>query len=197
MIQYIVLLGAVAQLFGVALYIKDMIMGKAKPNRVTWLMWAVAPLIGAAAAFSNGVTWAAVPVFMAGFGPLLILVFSFFSPKSYWKLEIFDYACGFFSLLALILWAIMKDPVIAIVFAILSDGTAAVPTLVKSWHHPETESGALYLISFLGISTGFLAIKSWVFSEYGFLVYLAIINTFLVFAIFRPKIFKKLNFKIV
>jgi len=195
MIQYIVLLGAMAQLFGVAFYIKDMILGKTKPNRVTWLMWAIAPLIGAAAAFSNGVTWAVVPVFMAGFGPLLVLIFSFFSPKSYWKLEIFDYLCGFFSFFALALWVITKDPVIAIVFAILSDGVAAVPTLIKSWNHPETESGILYLISFLGIFTGFLAVKSWVFSEYGFLVYLVIVNTLIVFAIFRFKILEKLNFK--
>ncbi|MBU4351286.1 hypothetical protein KKF47_01460 [Patescibacteria group bacterium] len=185
--QYIVLLGAVAQLFGIAFYIKDMIKGKVKPNRITWLMWTIAPLIGAAAAFSSGVTWAVIPVFMAGFGPLLVLVASFLNKKAYWQLKSSDYLCGFFSFLALLLWLITKEPVVAIVFAIISDGLAAVPTLIKSWHHPETESAILYFIYLLGTSTGFLAIKSWVFPEYGFLVYLIAVQCLIIFAIIRPR----------
>jgi hypothetical protein len=38
MIQYLVLVGAAVGLLGLIPYIKDTLIGKTKPNRVTWLM---------------------------------------------------------------------------------------------------------------------------------------------------------------
>lgn len=109
MLQYAVILGAVVNVFGALGYARDTLRGETKPNRVTWLMWSVAPLIGTAAALSEGVTWAVLPVFMAGFGPFLILLASFINPNAYWKLETFDYLCGACSVLALVLWGITQD----------------------------------------------------------------------------------------
>jgi hypothetical protein len=78
-------------------------------------------------------------------GPLLVFAISFVNRKSYWKLEKFDYICGACSLLALLLWRITKDPIIAIWFAIASDGSAAIPTIIKSWRYPDTESVEVYI----------------------------------------------------
>jgi len=108
MLKYLVLVGVIVQLWGIAYYVKDIIGGKVKPNRVTWFMWSIAPLIATIAAISKGVTWAVVPVFMSGFGPFIVFIFTLFNKQSYWKLEIFDYLCGIFSLLALILWGITR-----------------------------------------------------------------------------------------
>ena len=141
MIQYIVIIGSIAQLFGVFLYIKETLKGNTKPNRITWLLWSIAPLIGVLAAIFDGVSpFAVLPVFMAGFGPLLVFIASFVNKNSYWKLEKFDYLCGLFSILALVLWYLTKLPVIVIIFAVISDLLAAIPTIMKSWLHPETES---------------------------------------------------------
>ena len=131
MLQYLVIIAALVALFACLSYIRSMFRGEAKPNRVSWLMWSIAPMIGTAAALSDGVRWAALPVFMAGFSPLLIFIFSFVTKKAYWKLEPFDYVCGSFSALALILWGVTKEPNIAIAFSIASDGFAAVPTITN------------------------------------------------------------------
>ncbi|MBI5221652.1 MAG: hypothetical protein HY979_02515, partial [Candidatus Magasanikbacteria bacterium] len=75
MVQYLVIVGAVAQLYGVSSYIKETLTGGTKPNRMTWLLWSLAPLIGVAAAIFDGVSlFAILPVFMAGFGPLLVFI---------------------------------------------------------------------------------------------------------------------------
>lgn len=190
-LQYLVFVGAAAQLVGISFYIKETLRGNNKPNKVTWLMWAIAPIIGAFAAVSDGVGWAVLPVFMAGFGPLLVFIASFVNKKSYWKLEKFDYLCGFCSLLALILWGITKEPIIAIIFAIASDGFAAVPTLIKGWKHPETESATSFMGGLFSSLTSFAAIKIWNFAAIAFPTYLITINVLLILAIYRKKIFKK------
>jgi hypothetical protein len=157
---------------------------------MTWLLWGVAPLIGAFASFASGVTWAALPVFISGFMPLLVFVSSFVNPLSYWKLEPFDYACGIFSLLALVLWAITQEPVVAIVFAILSDFSALVPTLIKAWRHPETESGLAFILGGVTPATSFFVISVYHFSEYAFPAYLVLASLSMVFAIYRHKLFR-------
>jgi len=190
MLQYLVLLGAAVNLGGGAIYIKDTLFGDTKPNRVTKLMWAIAPLIATAAALSKGVGWAVLPVFMSGFVPLLIFIASFINKKAYWKLTTFDYVCGTLSALALVLWAITKEPNAAIVLAILSDGIATIPTLTKSWTNPETETGLAYLTGLFNALTSFAAIKIWGFAELAFPIYLVITCFLLVFALYRRKIFK-------
>ena len=189
MLQYLVIVGAGFSLVGIVSYLKDTLSGRAKPNKVSWLMWAIAPAIAIAAAISKGVTWAVLPVFMAGFGPLCILVASFFSKKAYWKLTVFDYLCGVFSVLALILWVVTKDANTAIIFAILADGSAALPTLKKAWTHPETESAMIFITGTMGDLTAFAAIKYWIFSSYAFVTYLILINLCILFSIVRKRIF--------
>jgi hypothetical protein len=188
-LQYLVIIGAIVNLVGAASYIKETLRGKTKPNRISWLFWTISPLIATAAALVNGVRWAALPVFVSGFGPLLVLLASFVNKKSYWKLEKFDYACGIFSGMALVLWFITKEPTVAIAFAIASDGFAAIPTLIKLWKYPETETANAYVAGLFSSLTSFAAVGIWSFSSVAFPVYLVLINSFLVLAVYKKKIF--------
>jgi hypothetical protein len=190
MYEYLVVVAAVFTLLAAFAYIRSMFKGDTKPNRVTWLMWSVAPFVATAASISMGVDWAVIPVFMAGFGPFLIFVASFFSKKAYWKLAPFDYVCGAISALAIVLWYLTSNPNVAIVFSILSDALAAVPTLIKAWHDPKTESIWPYLIGMFSPVTSFLVASTWSFAVLGFPSYLIIMNTILVSLVIR-KVFVK------
>lgn len=187
--NYLVIFGALVSLFGIFFYIRETIKGKTKPNRITWFMWSVAPFIATAAALSSGVTWAALPVFMSGFSPFLVFLSSFWNPKSYWRLGMFDYLCGLFSILALILWAITQNPTVAIVFAIASDAFAGVPTVVKCWKKPETETWTPFFAGLISAATTFSIINTWSFTEYAFSAYLITLNCILLIAIFRKNFF--------
>src|SRR5215475_4676262 len=120
MLHYLVLVGAAINAAGSSRYIRDTLRGTTQPNRVTYLMWGIAPLIATAAALSKGVTWAVVPVFMSGFCPLMVFLSSFVNRSGYWKLGTLDYLCGVVSALALILWALTAQPIIAIILAMTS-----------------------------------------------------------------------------
>src|SRR4030067_2242535 len=146
MLEYSVFIAAFATLLGASVYIRSMFKGQTKPNRVTWFMWSIAPFIASSAAVSNGVGLAVIPVFMSGFSPFLVFTASFFSKKAYWKTSSFDYLCGALSGLAIVLWYLTNVPNLAIIFAIISDALAAVPTLTKAWRNPETESSWPFIV---------------------------------------------------
>ncbi|MDD3284346.1 MAG: hypothetical protein PHZ07_02010 [Patescibacteria group bacterium] len=190
-LKYLVFVGVIVQLIGVSFYINNTLKGTTKPNRVTWLLWSIAPLIATFAAFSDGVRLSVVPVFMSGFAPLLVFLASFVNKNSYWKLEKFDYVCGFFSVVALLLWWITKNPVVAIIFAIISDFFAAIPTLIKSWKYPETETVNIFICAIFNALTSFVAISIWNFVALAFPIYLLIFNIFISILILRKKIFKR------
>lgn len=187
MLEYIVLVAAFASLLAAVVYIRSMFKGQTKPNRITWFMWSVAPFIATGASVSSGVGWAVVPVFISGLSPFLIFTSSFFSKRAYWKLSSFDYLCGALSGVAIVLWGVTKDPNLAILFAMASDGLAATPTLSKAWCNPETESAWPFIVGIISPLTSFVVAKSWTFSELGFPIYLVLINILLVFSVVKGK----------
>lgn len=191
MIQYIVILWAFIWLSWILSYVKDTIQGKTKPNRVSRLLRSIAPMIATVAALSDGVRWAVLPVFISGFGPFLVFISSFINKKAYRKLEKSDYVCWFFSLLALVLRYITKNPAIAIIFAIISDALAAIPTLIKWWKHPETESPIAFAGWLFNALTSFLALKTFGFTELAFPIYLVIIDILLMGSIIVWKLKNK------
>jgi hypothetical protein len=191
MLELLVFAAAIASLIAAGLYIRAMNKGQARPNRVTWLLWSVAPFIATATEVYSGVTWAVIPVFMTGFAPFLIFCASFFT-KAYWKLGKFDYLCGGISVLALILWVVTMEPVLSIVLSIASDAIASIPTLKKAYRNPETESVWPFITGIFNAATALVVAMTWSFTEISFPIYLLAINILLVLVVHRIKPRKKL-----
>lgn len=193
MILILILASVVQFFFGSLLYARNTFLGRSRPNRMTFLIWAAGGLIGAGAAFAAGAKWVALPAFASGIGPLLIFLASFHNPNAYWRLKATDYICGVFAVLALILWVITKDPSVAVFFAILADGLASLPTLIKSWKHPETETGVPYVLALLNAALGIYASGGLVFAKIGFIAYIIVINSCIILGVYRNEPLEKLK----
>lgn len=190
-VHWLVLLSILISTAGAFAYIRDTLSGQTQPNRVSWSMWALSPLISSAAALSAGAdVWPTVRIFIAGLLPLLIFLASFINARSYWKMSIFDLFCGAFSLAALIVWGAISSPQLAILYAILGDVCASFPTLVKTWKYPETETGAMYAASFLSVVLVLPSITIWNVSNAGFQIHLLIISSLLLFAVYRKRFWR-------
>ncbi|MDE2399876.1 MAG: hypothetical protein KGL67_02610 [Patescibacteria group bacterium] len=176
------------QLIGVFFYIRAMVFGTTRPNRVTWFIWALAPLIATWLALKAGAGLSILPVFMAGFNPVLVLIASFLIKNGYWKITKLDIVCGFFALVSMFLWIITHSFSISIFFAILSDALAAIPTIIKSWKYPETETASAYLGGIIANALGLAIIKIWSFPIYFSGFYFIILNLILIIFIYRKKI---------
>lgn len=170
-----VILGALFNIVGSSGYAYLTLKGKVKPNRVTFLLWALAPLVAFAAEINEGVGLRSLMTFMVGFGPAIVLLASFANDKSYWRLRKFDYICGGLSFIGLLFWGMTGEGNLAIIFAILADGLAALPTIRKSLIAPQTENWYLYFLGAASAVITLLTIDDWSLANYGFPVYILIV----------------------
>lgn len=179
--EQFVYLGVICSLVACTFYLAGTIKGTVKPNRVTFFLWALAPLIAFFAQLDEGVGPQALLSFALGFGSLLILGASYLHKNKHaaWKLTRLDYICGAISLIGLCLWQITQIGTIAIMFSIVADIFAAIPTIIKSYKAPNTESPAAYLLTGTGGLITFLTITHWNFANYAFPLYTIVINYFI------------------
>ncbi len=191
-VHWLVILSVLISLTGNIAYIRDTLAGRTKPNRVSWGLWATAPIIATVAALSAQADgWATVRIFVSGFTPLLVFCASFLNPNAYWKLGKFDFICGAFGVIGLVLWVVVGSPQLAILFLAIADGFACIPTLTKAWKHPETETGLAYITSLIAAIIILPSITVWNIENSAFQIYLLAANTALLFVVYR----KKLGFK--
>jgi hypothetical protein len=187
--EKIIYIGVLLNLIGIFWYIRTIFSSGTKPNLVSWFVWMLAPFVGVFLQIKAGVGLSFLGVFMAGFGPLLVIIFSLFKKNTFWKITTFDMICGVFSLFALILYVLTNKLGISIFFAIVSDGLASIPTIIKSWKFPESESSTTYLGGIINNILSLLIIKNWGFPIYSFSIYFIIINVIIIFSIYRKSWF--------
>jgi hypothetical protein len=189
--EYFAIIGAIIASAGGFYYLYETITGKARPNRVTWLLWGLFPMITFVAQRVQGVEGLSWVSFAAGLTPLLIVVASFLNKKASWETKPLDYILMAAALLAIFLWFITKEPNIAILFTLLADLLASIPTIIKSFKHPETESWVAYAISTLGFGIALLSIHTFSFENSAFVIYLFSIQIILTLLTIRAPLKKK------
>ena len=174
--EYCAIIGAVIGSLGGFYYLYETIAGKARPNRVTWLLWGVFPMVIFVAQRAQGVAGISWASFVAGFLPLLVVAASFFNEKAYWRSEPRDYGLMAAAIVGIILWAVTDDPNLALLFALLADVLASVPTLIKAYRHPRSESWIAYAISACGFGISLLSVQAHNFENTTFVAYVFILN---------------------
>lgn len=190
--EQIIWIGILINLFCTFWYIRSIFKSGTKPNLISWFVWMLAPFIGTFFALKAGAGFSVSGIFMAGFGPLIIIIFALLKKNAFWKIEKFDIVCGIFSIIALLIYIFTYNLNISIIFAILSDMLAGIPTIKKAWKHPETENPSTYIAGGFNNLLSLFVIREWIFSIYSFNIYLLIINIMITFAIYHKKIKKEI-----
>lgn len=182
-------LGAAFYVFGYYFYLRSMFKGETRPNLVSWCIWIIAPMIGVFFQLKAGAGLSILPIFMAGFGPVIVVLAALWKKNAFWKINSFDLVCGAFALIALVIYIITHSLELSIIFAILADALAFTPTFKKAWTNPESENGLLYVSTTVVNIVGLLVIKDWSFTIYSFGLVLIFMNLAMVAVIYRKKIF--------
>lgn len=188
--EQIVYIGVLTSLTLTFFYTRTIIYGETRPNLISWSIWALAPLIAVFLQIKAGAGLSFLSSFMSGFGPLLVVIVALVYKRGFWEITKLDIVCGVLALLSLVIYILTNKLGISIVFAILSDGLAAIPTIRKSWKYPESESFITYMAGIISNTLALLVIKNWIFSIYSFSVYLIMMNIIIIFSIYHKKILK-------
>jgi hypothetical protein len=182
-----IIIGIIVYLTGSSSYFFDTIKGRIKPNRVSWFFWSLAPLITFGVEYTSGVGISAVPILIAGILTLATFIASLINKAAYWKVTRFDLFCGILAFIGLILWLITKNGPIAIILCILSDISASIPTVVKTFTYPESENRYEYFGAVINAGMTLLTLKYWTFTAFAFPAYIVIIDSLVFFLIIRKK----------
>lgn len=186
--EYFAYIGAILVAMGGLYYIYEIFRGIVATNRVTWLLWGILAMIVFAAQRAQGVdalSWTTLAMAVTSF---LIVLASYLDKDAYWKTERHDYYLAGAAIFGIILWALTDNPNLAIAFSLLADLFAGLPTLIKTYKHPETESWRSYVIYTVGYGITLLAIQTISFENFAFVFYLFILNGLLAFFASRRKL---------
>lgn len=176
-------IAAIVWLFLSTQYIFDTLRGQTKPNKMTWFIWALAPMIGTFSSLKNGFNVTEIPVFISGLIPFLIFLASFFNQNSYYKVSKLDIVCGLISLLALIGAFLTVNLLLVTFLAVISDFLAAIPTIIKSWTYPSSENIYFYFGGLLTSIVSFTGINFTEITNFIFPIYLVMLNLTIVLII--------------
>ena len=188
MVQYLVFIGVAISIGSFIPYIRAIIKGLVQPNKITWLLWSIAPMIAfVASVFATGFHLGQITVFVAGFLPMIIFATTFINKNAHWEIRAFDLLCGAASVITLIIWYLTKNPNVAIVLSILSDGMAALPTVIKAYKYPESEVVFPYASGIFSSGISLFTFPKISFANMAFPVYLVVLNIILTIILITKK----------
>lgn len=142
--------------FAVVPYIRDILHGTTRPNIFSFALWSVMLFISIFAQISAGASWSVLLIMgdCIGTTTIVLLCLAGYGYGKYGRLE---WICTGLAVLAVVSWQLTQEPLLAILFAVVADALAAVPTVLKAYRDPWSESAAQWLLI---AAAGALAIAS-------------------------------------
>lgn len=138
----IAIIAAILAIIGNVPYLRDVLKKKVIPHPYTWLVWSIVSGVTFFGGLAKGSGVGAIPV---GASEIFTLIIFAFSLQYGWShVRKIDTVFLVIALLGLIPWALTKDPTISVITVVCIDLVAFIPTLRKTWKHPETENQILY-----------------------------------------------------
>ena len=170
----LIILASIFSLLSGITYVWAILTGAARPHRTTRFVLFVIAILSTSALFAQ-------QSFIAFIFSATILI----STTATFLLSIrsgmggvsrLDIICLIVAFLGIALWKTTNNPSLALYAAILADFTGFIPTLVKTYHLPDSEVAITFFFDFLGGITSILAIGHLIPKEIVFPLYIAVIN---------------------
>lgn len=161
-------------LIGYIPYVKDTISGKTKPHAFSWTIWSVISFISFGIQIANnGGTGSFINLII---GILCGFIALYGIKNGVKNIRFLDYLALTLSIIAIILWLVVKQPYISIVLVILIDFFSFIPTITKSWNKPFQETLSTWSLSIVRHIFAIASLTSLTFLTVGYPLYALTIN---------------------
>jgi hypothetical protein len=167
------------------IYVHDILRGAARPNRATWWIITLVGCLIAASYWESGgraTIWIALTYI---FGPFVIAVLSVKYGDSQW--QALDRLCCLGALISVGMWWITDSVLAALSISIVVDLLGLLPTFVKAYSKPLTESKVAWGIAALASFINILAVERWSFAIAAYPLYLLATNGLMIGIILCPR----------
>jgi len=171
------ILSSIFVLVGGIPYLRDIYNKKAHPHILSWIGWAFITALGAFAMLAEGSQWVVAILFSNSFLCLAIAGYSIFKKVGIWSTTVYDYVFFGLGILGLVLWQVLDIPLIALICAIIADFSFGVPTIIKTYKDPSSETYFVWLTAAMSGLFSLFAVRNFSFTEVGYPLYLFIFDT--------------------
>lgn len=139
-------------------YIHSIKFGKTRPHVFSWVIWGSVTIIVFAAQLADKGGAGAWPIGVSGLITIYVAVIAF-QRKSDTIITRSDWCFFAVAMLSIPVWYITANPLWAVVVLTFIDVIGFIPTLRKSYHHPEQEALSFYVLIALRNATAMLALE--------------------------------------
>ena len=117
---------------------------------------------------------------------LVVVIFCFtgYGYKKYGPIEII---CFVLAIVAIVLWQLTNNPLLAIVFALIADILAGIPTIVKTYRDPKSELPLGWFMVAFGALLSLISNTIFDLPNLLFPVWILIVNTLIGFLALRKE----------
>lgn len=188
---WFIYVAAAMRILGGLAYVRATLSKQASPHAVSWLLWAITPLVTFVAEVTVGVGLIAIVTLAMGVSPILVVLAALKTDRRLFRLDSFDAVCIGIALIGLLIWAITRQPITAIILAIAADTISCLPTIRKTYRRPDSEYPPTFLLSASSMALALLASREITFAGFAFPTYVLIMNLIILSLSMRRYFIKK------
>jgi hypothetical protein len=177
--------GGVLAVVSTVPYVVDILNGRVRPERATWLIWTVLASISLAGQAAEGATDSLWFAGLDAVCTLTILVLSLRHGVGSPGLR--DTTALIVAGLGLLAWYCTNDAVAALLVTIAVDAVGAALTVWKTWEQPWTETYAMWAMVGVASLMSAVSVGRWNLALLMFPVYLCAVNAVMVATVFAGR----------
>jgi hypothetical protein len=149
-------------------YLHDTLRGETRPSIISQSLWCLFALLAVVGQYaSTGFTWSMAVALGTAFNNIIIVTVCLFG-YGYRGHTRFDIASGLLALIGIFLWYVTDLPVYTVVFAVIANICAGIPTYRKTFKHPRTENTSAWLLVFGSALFSLFALRTITISSVAF-----------------------------
>jgi len=157
------------------LYVKAILGRKAKPHRTTRFVILTTTILTTASLFAQHDQVALWLSFISMLQAITIFSLSIKYGMGGWAKT--DILCLILASVGIIMWRTTTNPVYGLYFGIVADIMGMIPTLIKTYRHPETEIWTFFAIDATAAVFNLFALSKWTIQSFSYPAYIWAINT--------------------
>ena len=174
----VTIIAVVIALIGYIPYIRDCIKGNTKPHAISWFIWALISFIAFGIQLTNKGGWGSYVNLFMGVICTVIFILSLKNGTKY--ITRVDWIAFVLGLVAIVLWLIVDQPLISILLVVFIDIMSFLPTMLKAWKRPWSETVIAFVMSSIKNGLSIYALETFSFITIVYPAYALIANVFFV-----------------